>query len=136
MNITLREGKPEDAAACGRICYDAFTKINTDHNFPPDFPDVETAVGLLSMTLAHPRSYVAVAERDGQIVGSNVQDERCAIAGIGPITVDPHQQNSGVGRQLMLHLLERSSARGFAGVRLVQAAFHNRSLSLYTKLGF
>jgi len=25
---------------------------------------------------------------------------------------------------------------GFAGVRLVQAAFHNRSLSLYTKLGF
>jgi len=33
-------------------------------------------------------------------------------------------------------VLERAKQRGFAGVRLVQAAFHNRSLSLYTKLGF
>ena len=32
--------------------------------------------------------------------------------------------------------LDRASARHAAGVRLVQAAFHNRSLSLYTSLGF
>jgi len=31
-------------------------------------------------------------------------------------------------------VLERAKQRGFAA--LVQAAFHNRSLSLYTKLGF
>src|SRR6267142_34556 len=37
---------------------------------------------------------------------------------------------------LMLHVLDRAAARRFPGVRLVQAAFHNRSLSLYTKLGF
>ncbi|HYR97333.1 MAG TPA: hypothetical protein VEM57_11380 [Candidatus Binatus sp.] len=36
----------------------------------------------------------------------------------------------------MLHVLDRAAARRFPGVRLVQAAFHNRSLSLYTKLGF
>jgi len=33
-------------------------------------------------------------------------------------------------------VLEQAKQRGFAGVRLMQAAFHNRSLSLYTKLGF
>ncbi len=136
MAILLREGRPGDAEVCGRICYDAFFAISTAHNFPPDFPSPEVSVGVLSMLLTHPGYYVVVAERDGVIVGSNAVDERSTIAGVGPITVLPGAQNSGVGRQLMLHVLERQAARRCAGVRLVQAAFHNRSLSLYTKLGF
>jgi hypothetical protein len=36
----------------------------------------------------------------------------------------------------MAAVLDRAQQQNFAGVRLVQAAFHNRSLSLYTKLGF
>jgi len=136
MAITLRRGTPADAEICGRICYDAFYAISTAHNFPPDFPNPEVSIGVLSMMLAHPGFYVVVAERDGAIVGSNGVDERSAIAGIGPITVNPSAQNSGVGRQLMQHVIERAAARHAPGVRLVQAAFHNRSLSLYTKLGF
>jgi GNAT superfamily N-acetyltransferase len=58
------------------------------------------------------------------------------IAGIGPITVDPDAQNLGVGRKLMQVVMERSRERHPAGMRLVQAAFHNRSLSLYTTMGF
>ena len=45
-------------------------------------------------------------------------------------------QNATVGRHLMQAVLERAGQQGFASVRLVQAAFHNRSLALYTKLGF
>jgi hypothetical protein len=37
---------------------------------------------------------------------------------------------------MMQHLVDRADERRFAGVRLVQAAFNTRSLSLYTKLGF
>jgi hypothetical protein len=33
-------------------------------------------------------------------------------------------------------VIERAVQRGAAGIRLVQAAFHNRSLSLYASLGF
>jgi GNAT superfamily N-acetyltransferase len=77
-----------------------------------------------------------VAEIDGRLVGSNFLWEDATIAGIGPITVDPQIQNGRAGRQLMSNALERARARGFAGVRLVQAAYHNRSLSLYAKLGF
>jgi hypothetical protein len=36
----------------------------------------------------------------------------------------------------MHHVLERLAQRRFPGVRLVQSAYHNRSLSLYAKLGF
>jgi GNAT superfamily N-acetyltransferase len=134
--VTIRRAKPEDALLCGQICYEAFHKINTDHNFPPDVPAPEAGVGLLTMMLSHPGVYCVVAEADGRVVGSNCLDERDAIAGLGPITIDPHVQNRGVGRKLMDAVIERARERNFAGVRLVQAAFHNRSLSLYTTLGF
>jgi hypothetical protein len=91
---------------------------------------------VLSFLISHPGFYVVVAERDGKVIGSNALDERSLIPGIGPITVDPDTQNGGVGRALMEHVLARVDERGAPGVRLVQAAFHCRSLSLYTKLGF
>src|SRR5690606_28341010 len=75
-------------------------------------------------------------ELDGQVVGSNFVDERSTIAGIGPITVAPAVQNRGIGRELMQHVLDRIAQRRFPGCRLVQAAYHNRSLSLYARLGF
>jgi GNAT superfamily N-acetyltransferase len=134
--IAVRKARVEDAPVCGRICYEAFTKISTEHAFPPDFPSIEVATGLLSTMFTHSGFYCIVAESGGQILGSNCLDERSAIAGVGPITVDPEGQNKGVGRALMEAVLTRSAERGCQGTRLLQATFHNRSLSLYTKLGF
>lgn len=134
--ITIRPARREDAPACGAICYQAFRDINTRHSFPPDFPNAETTTGLLANLFSHPNFYCVVAEVDGTIVGSNCLDERDAIAGVGPITVDPRGQNKGVGRALMEAVLLRGRDRRAPGVRLVQAAFHNRSLALYTDLGF
>ena len=134
--VTIRTARPEDAQICGQICYDAFSAINAAHGFPCDFPNVETAQGVLSMMFSTPGFHAVVGEIDGRIVGSNVLDERAAVAGIGPITVDPAVQNLGVGRQLMQAVMDRAAQRSAAGTRLVQSAFHNRSLSLYTRLGF
>lgn len=133
---TLRRAAPADAASCGRICFDAFGAINDAHGFPNDFPSAEIAAGFLGMLLKHPCFYGVVAERDGRIIGSNFLDERSAIAGVGPITVDPTAQNQGVGRRLMQNVMDRAASRSVAGVRLCQATFHRRSLCLYTTLGF
>ncbi len=135
-DLVVRIAKPEDAAVCGQICYDAFSSLNTAHNFPPDFPGPEAAVGVLTSMFSHPGFYCVVAEQAGRIAGSNCLDERAIIAGVGPITIDPQQQNRGAGRRLMQAVMERARERGAAGVRLVQSAFHNRSLSLYAGLGF
>jgi predicted N-acetyltransferase YhbS len=132
----IRPATLEDAEACGRICFEAFHKISTDHNFPPDVAAPEAGVGLMTNLFSAPGFYCVVAEVEGQVVGSNCLDERGSIAGMGPITIDPKTQNRGVGRKLMDAVLERARERNCAGVRLVQAAFHNRSLSLYTTLGF
>jgi len=134
--LTLRPGTPGDAPVCGRIRYEAFGTLAEHHRFPPDFASPEHAAETLGRLLAHPRFYSVVAELDGRVVGSNFLDERSTIAGLGPITVDPGVQNAGVGRRLMLAALERASEQRCPGVRLLQAAYHNRSLSLYTALGF
>lgn len=134
--VHIRTARAEDAQACGQICYSAFHKISTDHGFPPDIPSPDISIGLLSQMFSHSGFYCVVAEAEGRIVGSNCLDERSTIAGIGPITIDPESQNRGVGRKLMEAVLARTRERKFPGARLVQAAFHNRSLSLYARLGF
>lgn len=136
MNLVFRSGTAGDATACGTICYEAFKAIAEQHNFPPDFPSADVAVGLLSEILARSDVYSVVAELDGQVVGSNFLWEGDTIAGVGPITVVPTAQNVTIGRQMMESVLHRANAQRHIGVRLVQVAYHNRSLSMYTKLEF
>lgn len=136
MNINLRAGKPNDSGACGFICYEAFRRVADQHNFPPDFANPEVAAGLLSQLFSRSDIYSVVAEVDGRIAGSNFLWENGVIAGVGPITVDTAAQNVAVGKRLMEAVMQRAHERRFTGIRLVQAAYHNRSLSLYTKLGF
>ncbi|HEY6490326.1 MAG: GNAT family N-acetyltransferase [Terracidiphilus sp.] len=135
-NIAVRRALPEDSARCGEICFRAFSAINAEHNFPCDFPSVEMATDAITAIFSTPGLYCVVAETEGGVIGSNCLDERGPIHGVGPITIDPEIQNRGVGRILMRALMDRSREDGAVGIRLVQAAFHNRSLSLYTLLGF
>jgi predicted N-acetyltransferase YhbS len=135
-DVIIRTATAEDGSACGQICYDAFSTISSAHGFPCDLPGPEAAIGLLSMMFSTPGFYAVVAEHDGRIVGSNVLAEQAVIHGVGPITIDPTLQNAGVGRKLMLAVMDHANRNGAAGIRLVQAAFHNRSLSLYASLGF
>jgi len=136
MEAIFRPGTVDDAKACGAICYGAFKTIAEQHNFPPDFPSADAAVGLLTMVLSRTDVFSVVAEREGRVVGSNFLWEGDTIAGVGPITVLPASQNGSIGRQLMECILDRAHTQRRVGVRLVQAAYHNRSLSMYTKLGF
>lgn len=134
--VSVREAVDSDWGECGRICFEAFATIATRHGFPPDFPTVEAAAEPIRHLINHPTVYGVVAEADGRILGSSFLDERSLISAIGPVSVDPAAQNDGVGRALMGAMLARVAQRHAPGVRLVQIAYHNRSLSLYTKLGF
>jgi predicted N-acetyltransferase YhbS len=135
-SLVVRRATSADAEACGRICYEAFGSLATRHNFPSDFPAPEVPVRALSTMFSHPGFFCVVAEANGKVIGSNCLDERTTIAGVGPISIDPAEQNRAAGRQLMQAVMARAAERKFAGIRLVQAAYHNRSLSLYAKLGF
>ena len=136
MNPILRSPAPADISPAGNICYRAFKAISEAHGFPADFPDAETAIGLIRELLSRNDVHAVIAEHDGRVIGSNFLWEDGPVAGVGPITVEPDMQNARIGRKLMEAVLERARDRGIASVRLVQAAYHGRSLSLYTRLGF
>ncbi|HYK63783.1 MAG TPA: GNAT family N-acetyltransferase [Patescibacteria group bacterium] len=136
MKAKIRRATREDIEVCGDICYRAFCGIADEHNFAHEFPSPEAALGVVTSMISNPAFYGVVAELNGRIAGSNFMDERAPIAGIGPISVDPEVQNSGAGRAMMQHMLDRVAANRLPGVRLVQVAYHNRSFSLYAKLGF
>jgi hypothetical protein len=77
-----------------------------------------------------------VAERDGRVVGGTFVHDRSPVATIGPVVVDPGEQDAGLGRAMMEEVLEWARQRTFRSVRLVQSAYHVRSLALYASLGF
>jgi predicted N-acetyltransferase YhbS len=140
--IRLRPGSIDDADKVGKIIFEAFSAIADKHGFQSEFPSVDTGRGLASSFLSNPGFYSVVAENTsgedkGKVIGSNFLDERSNIvAGVGPITVDPTNQNKGIGRQLMTNVLDRAKNKNFPAIRLLQASYHNRSLALYASLGF
>jgi GNAT superfamily N-acetyltransferase len=135
VSITLRRAVPADIPECGRILYEAFATLADEHGFPHDFPSVEAATGSMRALISNPGFYGIAVEIDGRVAGSSFLDERSTIHAIGPVSVDPAAQDQHVGRALMVAMLERAKATGTPGVRLVQISYHNRSLSLYAKLG-
>jgi len=133
--VTVREAQPDDWQAAGRICFEAFATLADEHGFEHDFPTIEAASEPIRWMISHPRFYGVVAEIDGRVVGSSFLDERGTILGIGPVSVEPGAQNHRVGHLLMEAMFARARQHRAPGVRLLQLAYHNRSLSLYAKMG-
>ena len=98
MELTMRECLPEDASACGEICFTAFKTVANHHNFPVDFPNSEVTTNMLTGLITHPGFYGVLAELGGEIVGSNFLDERTSIAGVGPITIATGLQRRNIGK--------------------------------------
>src|SRR5689334_22276281 len=118
MSIQLRQPTQSDTAQIAPIIKTAFDGIAGRHNFPTDFSTLEHAARIAAWCCADPTVWGVVAEANGKIIGSNFLHEGNEIAGVGPITVDPNTQSSGVGRKLMEAVIERGLRA--PGVRLVQ----------------
>jgi GNAT superfamily N-acetyltransferase len=135
-SVTIHEATPGDGDRLAEIFYDAFESIAAAHKFPIEPGSPEFARFKVREMLAGDGFTALVAERGGETLGSAFVDERAPVVGVGPVTIDPTAQDDGVGRVLMEAVLERERGRGVPGVRLVQTAYHYRSLALYAKLGF
>jgi predicted N-acetyltransferase YhbS len=134
--LVIRAGTSEDVERSGQIFYDAFEAIAARHNLPVEPSSPQFTHFIAEHMLASEGIEMFVASRGEEIVGSAFVDERSVVAGVGPVTVDPAAQDEGAGRALMQAVLNREREREAAGVRLVQTAYHYRSLALYASLGF
>ena len=134
MSATLRAFGPADIQTCGVIVYEAFAAFSARTGFPPAFPSVETATALVRNLAEDRTTFGVVAEQDGRVVGSNFLTMGDRIGGVGPVTVSPSMQGSGVGRQLMQAVINEGLK--LDGVRLVQDSANILTVCLYAALGF
>jgi GNAT superfamily N-acetyltransferase len=136
MSIEIIPVRPPHLPLLADICYRAFGQLHDRHRTPKDFENPDVATAVLKMMMENDSVAGFAAQIDGRIVGSNFINFIDAVAGVGPITVDPDCQARGAGRALMQAVLDESSRRGVNQVRLLQEAINTTSLSLYTSLGF
>ena len=78
--VTTRPMRSEDAQECGKIAFDAHQTVSAAHNFPPEQPSVEFAVGMMDFKLKDPNAYGVVAERDGTIRRQRFPHQLPAVA--------------------------------------------------------
>jgi predicted N-acetyltransferase YhbS len=136
MAIELRQCTSADVPALGQICFDAFKGIADEHGFESDFPSAEFSIAVMGLIVAQEDIYSVGAFDGGTALGSNHMELWDAVAGVGPVSVDPTQQGGGVGRKLMEDGMAHARSQGFDAIRLVQESFNMRSLALYASLGF
>jgi len=136
MSIQLIKPTLAHLPALAKICFDAFGTLQDRHSNERDFDSIQTAEMVIGMFLNRPDIFGVAAQVDGAIVGSNFLQLSDPVAAVGPITVAPGVQSKGVGKALMLAVLDEAKKRGVQQVRLQQEAINTVSLSLYTKLGF
>lgn len=148
MPFTIAPVQAPHVPTLGQICFDAFGALQDRHGVERDFESVEVAQMVVGLFASRPdfAGFVA-SDRAGALLGSNFLGFADAVgpdgrgigggvAGVGPITVRPDTQAKGVGRALMLAVMNDAAQRGIARVRLMQEAINTTSLSLYAKLGF
>jgi predicted N-acetyltransferase YhbS len=137
QGVVLSELEQGDVPETARVCMEAFNTLHYKNLGHLDFGLFESALGFHQALASHPKVYGVVArDAEGRIVGSNFLDQRGEVASVGPISVDPNTQATGVGRALMQAVIDKGVKDGHKSIRLVQEAYNLVSFSLYVKLGF
>ena len=63
--MNIRPVKIEDTENVASVIYKAFSGIADKHNFPYDFPTIESAVGFAQMAISNPTSAVLSPKIEG-----------------------------------------------------------------------
>ncbi|RLE67792.1 MAG: ribosomal-protein-alanine N-acetyltransferase [Thermoprotei archaeon] len=92
---------------------------------------------LLQMYYAISRSLFLVSEREGRVVGYAIGlAKKWGEGHVISIAVHPEWRRRGVGKRLMLQLLEKMRRMGVRWVRLEVRVSNEAAINLYRRLGF
>ena len=125
MNLKIRSEENGDVEAIDEVTTSAFMNApHTDHTEQYIVRELRNSAAL---------SVSLVAENQGEIVGHvaispvTISDGAKGWFGLGPISVSPNIQRSGIGSKLMRSALETLKASGASGcVLLGDPAYYSR----------
>ena len=127
-DFIIREENPGDIASIEAVTIEAF--LDAPHT------DNREQFIVQSLREAEALSISLVAEVQGKVIGHvavspvEISDGADGWFGLGPISVKPEHQRSGIGSQLMLDVLEQLQNTGAAGCVLLGDP------SYYSRFGF
>ena len=123
--VTIRPESAADAAAIATLNAAAFASVGHSDGSEPAIVERLRANGDLALSL--------VAEDEDGIVGHvaispvTISDGSCDWYGLGPISVHPDQQRSGVGFRLMQRAIADMRVKGARGIVLLgDPAYYGR----------
>ncbi|MBL6974505.1 MAG: GNAT family N-acetyltransferase [Deltaproteobacteria bacterium] len=138
----IRQARPQDAAAVGRIMADLAESEEFILLSPEEIgaDTLRRADELSRMEKLADRWHIALVEQDGEAVGMldlrAVPLKKCNHVmelGLGLL---PEATDRGMGTALMNYALERAETLGYRKVRLFVIACNQRAVHVYRKIGF
>jgi GNAT superfamily N-acetyltransferase len=131
-DITIRSIEGRDLEAANRICnlaFGTFLNVPDPTRFFGDMDYFRSRVGA-------PNTAGFVAERGGELVGSNLLVRWGSVAFFGPLSVRPDLWDAGVGKQLLAPTLDKFRAWGVTHSGLFTFPQSAKHVGLYYKHGF
>ncbi len=131
-DLVIRPMQEADLGAADRVCRVAFGTF-------VGVPQPETFFGDADYCRTRFRadpSAAFVAERSGEIVGSNFATGWGSVGFFGPLSVRPDLWSAGVARRLLVPVMERFEAWGTRHAGLFTFAQSPKHVALYQKFGF
>jgi ribosomal-protein-alanine N-acetyltransferase len=98
--------------------------------------DTPWTLGEIAEELDKPLARVWVAEVDGRLAAFGIQWFVVGEAQLANIAVHPDFRGRGLGKQMMIHLLENARAEGMEKMTLEVRTGNTAAHDLYLKLGF
>lgn len=130
--ITVRLLEERDLETATRIMRNAFgTFLNV-----PDLDSFWLDQDFLKPRWTAQPSGVFVAERDGEILGSNIATRWGSVGFFGPLSVRPELWDQGIGKLLMEPVLARFDEWGLTHTGLYTFADSPKHAALYQKFSF
>jgi GNAT superfamily N-acetyltransferase len=133
--VTLRPAEECDVESAGDLIFVAFHAAALAHGLEPGVTTPGESRRYVRYLLSFDALGGVVAEEDGVLVGVGWIHPRGPVATLGPLAVDPRRQGRGIGRRLLMRLIE-GAGQGVPQVRLVQESYNAVSLGLYLRAGF
>lgn len=130
--ITIRPIEERDLEAANRVCnlaFGTFLNVPDPTRFFGDMDFFRSRVGA-------PNTAGFVAERDGELVGSNLLVRWGSVAFFGPLSVRPDLWEAGIGKQLLAPTMKTFRSWGVTHSGLFTFAQSPKHVGLYYKHGF
>ena len=132
MDISIRELAEPDLPAARSVmnlAFGTFIGVPKPEEFAADRDYVSTR-------WKAPNTEAFAAERDGEIVGSNIVTNWGSVGFFGPLTVRPDLWDTGVGKLLMEPTMECFERWGTRHAGLFTFSHSAKHVGLYSKFGF